>query len=59
MEEDRLIPGVPKAPQVKPVRRYVSPQTKPTQHTEASSQDSSTDLKSRDTSDFRLLLIEN
>ena len=54
-EEESGIPGVPKAPQVKPVRRHASPQAKPTQHIEASSQDVSADLKSRDSSDFRLL----
>ena len=36
-------------------KRHVSPQAKPTQHMEASSQDASADLKSRDSSDFRLL----
>ena len=54
-EEESGIPGVPKAPQVKPGRRHASPQAKPTQHIEASSQDASADLKSRDSSDFRLL----
>ena len=46
---------MPKAPQVKTGRRHVSPQAKPTQHIEAPSQDASADLKSRDSSDFRLL----
>ena len=46
---------MPKAPQVKTGRRHVSPQAKPTQHIEASSQDASADLKSRDSPDFRLL----
>ena len=44
-----------KLPQVKTGKRHVFPQAKPTQHTEASSQDASADLKSRDSSDFRLL----
>ena len=54
-EEESGIPGVPKAPQVKAGKRHVSPQAKPTQHMEASSQDASADLKSRDSTDFRLL----
>ena len=54
-EEDSGLPGVSKAPQVKPVRRHASPQAKPSQHMEPSSQDASADLKSRDSSDFRLL----
>ena len=54
-EEDSGLPGVPKAPQVKTGKRHVSPQEKPIQHTEASSQDASADLKSKDSSDFRLL----
>ena len=54
-EEESGIPGVPKALQVKTGKRHVSPQAKPTQHMEASSQDASADLKSRDSSDFRLL----
>ena len=49
------MPGVPKAPQVKAGRRHVSLQAKPTQHMEASSQDASSNLKSRDSSDFRML----
>ena len=49
------MPGVPKASQVKTGRRHVSPQAKPTQHMDASGQDASADLKSRDSSDFRLL----
>ena len=36
-------------------KRHVSPQAKPTQHMEASAQYDSADLKSRDSSDFRLL----
>ena len=36
-------------------KRHVSPQAKPTQHMEASGQDASADLKSRDSSDFKLL----
>ena len=54
-EEESGIPGVPKAPQVKTGKRHLSPQEKPTQHMEASRQDASADLKSRDSSDFRLL----
>ena len=54
-EEESGITGVPKAPQVKTGRRHVSPQAKPTQHMEAPGQDASADLKSRDSSDFRLL----
>ena len=54
-EEDSGLPGVPKAPQVKPGRRHASPEAKPTQQIELSSQDASADLKSRDSSDFRLL----
>ena len=54
-EEESWIPGVLKAPQVRTGKRHVSPQAKPTQHMEASSQDASADLKSRDSSDFRLL----
>ena len=54
-EEESGIPGVAKAPQVRTGKRHVSPQAKPTQHMEASSQDASADLKSRDPSDFRLL----
>ena len=49
------IPGVPKAPQVRTRKTHVSPQAKAIQHMEASSQDASADLKSRDPSDFRLL----
>ena len=54
-EEESGLPGVPKAPQVKTGKRHVSPQAMPTQHMEASSQDASADLKSKDSSDFRLL----
>ena len=54
-EEESGIPGVPKAPKVKTGKRHVSHQAKPTQHIEASSQDASVDLNSRDSSDFRLL----
>ena len=54
-EEESGIPGVPKAPQVKTRGRHVFPQSKPTQHMEASGQDASADLKSRGSSDFRLL----
>ena len=54
-EEDSGLPDVPKSPQVKPLRRHASPQAKPTQHMEASGQDASADMKSRDSFDFRLL----
>ena len=54
-EEECVIPDVPKASQVKTGKRHVSPQAKPTQCMEASAQDASADLKSRDSSDFRLL----
>ena len=54
-EEENGLTGMPKAPQVKTGKRQVSPQAKPTQHTEASSQDASADLESKDSSDFRLL----
>ena len=57
-EEESGIPGVPKAPQVKTGKRHVSPQAKLTQHMEASSQDVSADLKSRDSSDLRLLPVK-
>ena len=53
-EEESGIPGVPKASQVK-TGRHVTPQAKLTEHMEASGQDASADLKSRDSSDFRLL----
>ena len=43
------------APQMKTGKRHVSPQAKATQHMEAFSLDASADLKSRDSSDFRLL----
>ena len=46
---------MPKASQVNAGRRHVSPQAMPTQHMEASSQDTSADMKSRGSSDFRLL----
>ena len=54
-EEESGLPGVPKAHQVRTGKRCVSPQAKLTQHMEASSQDASADLKSRGSSDFRLL----
>ena len=54
-EEDSGLPGVPKAPQERTRKRPASPQEKPTQHMGASRQDASVDLKSKDTSDFRLL----
>ena len=54
-EEESGLPGVPKAPQVRTGKRCVSAQAKLTQHMEASSQDASADLKSRGSSDFRLL----
>ena len=43
------------APQVRTGKRQACPQEKPTQHMEASRQDASADLKSKDSSDFRLL----
>ena len=46
---------MPQAPQVSARKRPASPQEKPTQHREASGQDASVDLKSKDSSDFRLL----
>ena len=54
-EEDSGLPGVHEAPQGKAGKRPASPQEKPTQHLEASRQDASADLKSKDSSDFRLL----
>ena len=54
-KEDSGLPGVPEAPQVKSGKRHASPQEKPTQHIEASRQDASADLKSKDSSEFRLL----
>ena len=54
-EEDSGLPGVPKAHQVRTWKRHASPQEKPTQHMEASSQGASADLKSKDSSNFRLL----
>ena len=54
-EEDSGLPGVPNAPQGRTGKRHASPQEKPTQHMEASRQDGSADLKSKDSSDFRLL----
>ena len=54
-EEDSGLPGVPKAPQVRTRKRPASPQEKPTQHMEASRQDASADLKSKASSDFRVL----
>ena len=54
-EEDSGLPGVSKAPQVRTRKRSASPQKKPTKHMEASKQDASADLKSKDCSDFRLL----
>ena len=54
-EEDSGLPGVHKAPQVRTGKRHFSPQAKPTQHMEACSQDTSANLKSKDSSDFRLL----
>ena len=54
-EEDKGMPGVPQAPQVKAKKRPASPKEKPTQHREASGQDTSVDLNSKDSSDFRLL----
>ena len=54
-EEDSGLPGVPQAPQVRARKRSASPQEKPTQHMEASMQDASADLKSKASSDFRVL----
>ena len=54
-EEDSGLSGVPKAPQMRTGKRPASPQEKPTQHMEASRQDASTDLKSKASSDFRVL----
>ena len=54
-EEDSRLPGVPKAPQVRPGRRPASAQERPTQHMEASRQDASADLESKASSDFRVL----
>ena len=54
-EEDSELPGVFKAPQAKPGKWHASPQEKPTQAREASRQDASTDLKSKDSSDFKVL----
>ena len=54
-EEDSGLPGVCQAPQVRARKRPTSPQEKPAQHREASGQDASVDLKSKDSSDFRLL----
>ena len=47
-EEDSGLPGVPKVPQVRTGKRPASPQENPTQHMEASGQDASVDLKSKD-----------
>ena len=46
---------MPKAPQVRTRKRPAITQEKPTQHMEASRQDASADLKSKVSSDFRLL----
>ena len=46
---------MPKGSQVRTGKRPASPQEKPTQHMEASRQDASADLKSKDSSDFRVL----
>ena len=54
-EEDSGLPGVPKAPQVRTRKRPASPQEKPTQQMEASGHDASVDLKSKVSSDFRVL----
>ena len=54
-EEDSGLPGVPQAPQVKAKKRPASPQEQPTQYREASGQDASVDMKSKDSSDFGLL----
>ena len=54
-EEGSGLPGVTMAPQVRTGKRPASPQEKPTQHMEASRQDASADLKSKDSSDFRVV----
>ena len=54
-EEDSGFTGVPQAPQVRDRKRPASPQDKLTQHREASGQGASVDLKSKGSSDFRLL----
>ena len=53
--EDSELPGVPKVPQVRTGKRPASPQEKPTQHMEASGQDASIDLESKDSSASRIL----
>ena len=55
-EEDSGLPDVPKVPQVRTGERLAFPQEKPTQHREASGQDASVDLKSKDSSASGLLL---
>ena len=54
-EEGSGLPGVTKTPQVRTGKRPASPQEKLTQHMEASRQDASADLKSKDSSDFRVV----
>ena len=54
-EEGSGLPGVPRVPQVRTGKRLASPKEKPTQHMEASGQDASVDLKSKDSSASRLL----
>ena len=54
-DEDSGKPGVPRAPQVRARKRNVSPQSKSTQHMEASDQNASADLKSKGSSDLRQL----
>ena len=54
-EEVSGLPGVPQAPQMRTGKRPASLQEKPTQHMEASRQDASADLKSKASSDFRVL----
>ena len=47
-EEHSGLPGVPQAPQISARKRPASPQEEPTQHREASGQETSVDLKSKD-----------
>ena len=54
-DEDDVMPGVTKAPQVRARRRNTSPQSSPTQHVKESGKDTSADLKSKVPSDFRHL----
>ena len=54
-EEDSWLSDVPNVPQVRTGKRLASPQENPTQHREASGQDASVDLKSKDSPASRLL----